>query len=67
MRAEKEWFSNITLCVDFCELHERTVPDRHHLPGVHTTVASFGTNEWLSLLNKENPITRKGFLYMELK
>ena len=42
MRAEKEWFSNITLCIDFCELHERTVPDRYHLPGVHTTVASFG-------------------------
>lgn len=43
---------SLRLCVDFRELNRRTVPDRHPLPRVHTTIENLGGNKWFSLLDQ---------------
>ena len=43
---------SLRLCVDFRELNRRTVPDRHPLPRVQTTIENLGGNKWSSLLDQ---------------
>ena len=43
---------SLRLCVDFRELNRRTVPDRHPLPRVQTTIKNLGGNKWFSLLDQ---------------
>ena len=43
---------SLRLCVDFRELNRRTVPDRHPLPRVQTTIENLGGNKWFSLLDQ---------------
>ena len=38
--------------MDFRELNRRTVPDRHPLPRVQTTIENLGGNKWFSLLDQ---------------
>ena len=49
---------SLRLCVDFRDLNRRTVPDRHPLPRVQTTIENLGGNKWFSLLDKEMLIIR---------
>ena len=42
----------LRLCVDFRQLNLKTIPDRHPLPRVHTTLESLGGNQWFSLLDQ---------------
>ena len=43
---------SLRLCIDFRELNRRTVPDRHPLPRVQTTLENLGGNRWFSLLDQ---------------
>ena len=43
---------SLRLCVDFREPSKRTVPDRHPLPRVQTTIENHGGNNWFSLLDQ---------------
>ena len=43
---------SLRLCVGFLELNRRTVPDRHPLPRVQTTIENLGGNKWFSLLDQ---------------
>ena len=42
----------LRLCIDYRQLNQRTVPDRHPLPRVKDTLESLGGNEWFSLLDQ---------------
>ena len=48
--AEKGRFSETV--VEFRELSKRTVPERHLLPRVQTTIENLGGNKWSSLLDR---------------
>jgi len=52
---------SLRLCVDFRELNRRTVPDRHPLPRVQTTIENLGGNKWFSLLDQGNAY-HQGFI-----
>ena len=52
---------SLRLCVDFRELNRRTVPDRHPLPRVQTTIENLGANKWISLLDQGNAY-HQGFI-----
>ena len=43
---------SLRLCVDYRQLNEKTVPDRHPLPRVKETLESLGGNSWFSLLDQ---------------
>ena len=55
---------SLRLCVDFRELNRRTVPDRHPLPRVQTTIENLGGNKWFSLLDQGNAY-HQGFVNPE--
>lgn len=40
------------LCIDYRQLNQRTIPDRHPLTRVKDTLESLGGNEWFSLLHQ---------------
>ena len=42
----------LRLCVDYRRLNQKTVPDRHPLPRMQTTLESLGGNNWFSLLDQ---------------
>ena len=42
----------LRLCVDYCELNHRTVPDRHPIPRVQETLDNIGGNSWFSVLDQ---------------
>ena len=44
--------SSLRLYMAFCELNRRTVPDRHPLPRVQTTIENLSGNKWFSLLDQ---------------
>lgn len=43
---------SLRLCVDYRQLNQRTVPDRHPLPRIQTTLENLGGNAWFSLLDQ---------------
>ena len=50
--------------MDFRELNRRTVPDRHPLPRVQTTIENLGGNKWFSLLD-QGKAYHQGFVNLE--
>ena len=42
----------LRLCVDYRQLNQKTVPDRHPLPRVQATLESLGGNNWFSMLDQ---------------
>ena len=42
----------LRLCVDYRQLNQKTVPDRHPLPRVQATLDSLGGNNWFSMLDQ---------------
>ena len=50
--------------MDFRELNRRTVPDRHPLPRVQTTIENLGGNKWFSLLDQRKAY-HQGFVNPE--
>ena len=43
---------SLRLCVDYRQLNQKTVPDRHPLPRIQATLDSLGGNRWFSLLDQ---------------
>ena len=58
--------SSLRLCVDFRELNWRTVPGRHPLPRVQTTIENLGGNKWFSLLD-QGKAYHQGFVNPECR
>ncbi len=42
----------LRLCIDYRQLNQQTIPDRHPLPRVKDALESLGGNEWFSLLDQ---------------
>ena len=53
---------DLRLCVDFWELNNRSLPDRHPIPQVTDTLESLGGNDWFSLLD-QGKAYRQGFVH----
>ena len=44
----------LRLCCDFCKLNKVTIPDRHPLPKIQTTLDNLAGNSWFTLLDQGN-------------
>ena len=53
---------DLRLCVDFRELNNRSLPDRHPIPRVTDTLKSLGGNDWFSLLD-QGKACHQGFVH----
>ena len=53
---------DLRLCVDFRELNNRSLPDRHPIPRVADTLESLSGNDWFSLLN-QGKAYQQGFVH----
>ena len=53
---------DLRLCVDFQELNNGSLPDRHPIPRVTDTLESLGGNDWFSLLD-QGKAYHQGFVH----
>ena len=43
---------SLHLCIDYCALNQKTIPDRHLIPRIQEALDSLGGNTWLSVLDQ---------------
>ena len=55
---------SLRLCIDFRQLNQRTIPDRHPLPRIQTTLENLGGNRWFSLLD-QGKAYHQGFVHLD--
>ncbi len=51
----------LRLCIDYCALNKKTIPDRHPLPRIQQTIENLGGNSWFSLLDM-NKAYHQGYI-----
>ena len=42
----------LCLCVDYCELNKKTIPDRQPIPKVQDILDTFGGKSWFTVLDQ---------------
>ena len=62
--CERKKDGSLRLCVDYRQLNERTIPDRHPLPRIKDTLESLGGNRFFTLLD-QGKAYHQGFVRKE--
>lgn len=52
---------SLRLCIDYCLLNKKTVPDRHPLPRIQDLMDTLGGNAWFSILDQDK-VYHQGFI-----